>query len=105
MKFFHSKPKKSKSTRELANSVWICEATGEPNVTHYSLRFAAVNFVEGWVKYKDQNEEIRVFSAIYTKEKNLLKFQKEDDLFVAVYSKEKIAAVIEGQTLNFIPKV
>ena len=101
MKFFPSKSKKKKSSPGLANSVWTCESTGESNVTYYSLRFAAVNFVEGWVQYKDQEEEVRVFSAVYTKEKNLLKFQKKDDLFVAVYTKDKIAAVIDGQTLNF----
>jgi len=104
MKFFKNKSKKIKSSRALANTVWICETTRESNATYYLLRFAAVNFVEGWVKYKDQKEEIRAFSAVYSKENNLLKFQKEDDLFVAVYTKEKIAAVIDGQTLNFYRK-
>ena len=72
MRFFQSSSK-SKSNKELINSEYI-----------------------------DQEDEVNVFSASFEKEKNLLKFHKEDDLFVAVYSKSKIAAVIDGQTMNFL---
>ena len=101
MRFFQSSSK-SKSNKELTNSEWICEATGDVSASFYKLRFLSKSTVEGWVKYIDQKNEVKVFSASFEKEKNLLKFRKEDDLFVAVYTKKKIAAVIDGQTMNFI---
>ena len=100
MKFFQSSSK-VKSNRELTHSQLICEATGDTNASFYMLRFTSQGNVEGWVKYADCKEEVKVFSASYVKEKNLLKFYKHDDVFVAVFSKEKIAAVIDGQTMNF----
>ena len=101
MRFFQSSSK-SKSNKELTNSEWICEATGDVSASFYKLRFLSKSTVEGWVKYIDQKNEVKVFSASFEKEKNLLKFHKEDDLFVAVYTKNKIAAVIDGQTINFL---
>jgi len=101
MKFFSSSSKQ-RYNKELANSVWICEATDEVNATYYKLRFVAHDFVEGWVKYIDQEEESKVFLASFEKEKNLLKFFKDDDVFVGIYTKSKIAAVIDGQTMNFL---
>lgn len=100
MKFFKSNSK-SKFNKELINSEWICDATGDVNASYYKLRFASQEFVEGWVKYTNNEHEIKVFTATFEKEKNLLKFFKEDDIFVAVYTKSKIAAVIDGQTMNF----
>ena len=103
MKFFQSNSKsKSRQNRELVHSEWICEATGDAMASFYKLRFGSNGSVEGWVKYRDEAHEVKVFTAIYEKEKNLLKFYKEDDVFVAVYSKNKIAAVIDGQTMNFL---
>ena len=101
VRFFQSSSK-SKSNKELTNSEWICEATGDVSASFYKLRFLSKSTVEGWVKYIDQKNEVKVFSASFEKEKNLLKFHKEDDLFVAVYTKNKIAAVIDGQTMNFL---
>ncbi len=101
MRFFQSRSK-SKSNKELTNSEWICEATGDVSASFYKLRFLSKSTVEGWVKYIDQEDEVKVFSASFEKEKNFLKFYKEDDLFVAVYTKNKIAAVIDGQKINFL---
>ena len=75
MKFFSSSSKQ-RYNKELANSVWICEATDDVNATYYKLRFVAHDFVEGWVKYIDQEEESKVFLASFEKEKNLFGIDK-----------------------------
>jgi hypothetical protein len=101
MKFFQSSSK-FKINKGLINSEWICEATGDESASFYKLRFASKDFVEGWVKYTDHKNEVLVFSATYEKEKNLLKFRKDDDLFVAVYTKNKLTALIDGEAMNFL---
>ncbi|MBL6662374.1 MAG: hypothetical protein ISP65_05275, partial [Flavobacteriaceae bacterium] len=57
--------------------------------------------VEGWVKYNSQEEEVKVFSADYKKKKNILHVKKEDDIFMAVYDKNQITAVLDGQKMSF----
>ena len=101
MKFFSS-ISKLKFNKELINSEWVCEATGEDLASYYKLRFVAQEHVEGWVKYIYHEEESKVFIASFQKEKNLLRFYKEDEVFVGIYTKNKIAAVIDGQTMNFL---
>jgi hypothetical protein len=101
MRFFQGGPK-TKSSQILVVTDWICTRTDDSLIDFYKFHFSTAKTVEGWIKYSDQSEEFKAFSASYEKEQNLIRIRKEKEILVAVYSEPKIVAVIDGKTLNFI---
>ena len=93
--------KKIRQSLALVGTVWMCTSTNEPDASYYKLIFANEDQVEGWVKYNSQEEEVKVFYADYKKKKNILHVKKEDDIFMAVYDKNQITAVLDGQKMSF----
>ena len=93
--------KKLRHSLALVGTVWICSSTNEPDESYYKLVFTDADQVEGWVKYNSENKEVKVFSADYNKKKNILHVKKEEDIFMAVYEKNRITAVVDGQKMSF----
>ena len=93
--------KKLRRSLALVGTVWMCTSTNEPDASYYKLIFTDVDQVEGWVKYNSQDGEVKVFSADYKKNKNILHVKKEDDVFMAVCDKNQITAVVDGQKISF----
>ena len=93
--------KKIRQSLALVGTVWMCTSTNEPDASYYKLIFANEDQVEGWVKYNSQEEEVKVFSADYKKTKNVLHVKKEDDIFIAVFEKSQLTAVLDGQKMSF----
>ena len=92
---------KLKQSLALVGTVWICSSTNEPDETYYKLVFTDRDQVEGWVKYNSEKEEVKVFSADYPKKKNILHVKKQEDAFMAIYDKNQITAIVDGQEMNF----
>ena len=93
--------KKKKQSSTLVGTAWICTSTNETETLYYKLVFTDEDQVEGWVKYISQEEEVIVFSADYKKTKNVLHVKKEDDIFMAVFEKSQLTAVLDGQKMSF----
>ena len=93
---------KKKQLKGWIGTVWKCDSNLESDATYYKLFFSSENEVEGWVKYKAHSNETNVFTATYSKSKNLVEFKKENEFFVGICNKNEITAMIDGRSLHFI---
>ena len=100
MKFLKTLAEKIQNNT-LRSTTWICDQPATHEAEYYKLIFVSDTKVEGWVLFTNETKESHTFTATYTTSKNTIQFKKGEDCFVANYTKRRLVALVEGNSLHF----
>ena len=92
-----SSPKRN----SLSGTQWRCLGQTEEGIEYHELRFVSSTQVEGWSKESGRNQVEQMFNATFSIEDDHIIFERQEDSFKAVKTKDTILAFVDGSVMVF----